>query len=253
MADYFRRVGDFLFHTRNLLFPVFLILFLYFFPPVALNSPGSYFLLYFGLISILIGQSIRMLTIGLAYIIRGGRKRRIYAKNLVTEGVFAHCRNPMYLGNIMLVIGFLSVSGNITGLLLGIILFLAIYRLIVHSEECFLSEQFSESYILYCAQVPRWLPNFQGLQETIANYKYCFDWPGVAIKEYGTLMTSLMTPLLLIGWKLQLLGLWDDYKMLIIGFAIIILTAYVSIRYLKKSKKMMSKRDRKYRGKNIAK
>ncbi len=249
MSDYFRSAGNFLFHTRNMLFPIILVLFLYFWPPVAVGDPGSDFLLYIGLLLIFVGQAIRMLTIGLAYIVRGGRKRRIYAENLVTDGIFAHSRNPMYVGNIMLAVGFLSVSGNLTGLAIGTVLFLAIYRLIVHSEECFLREQFAEGYQAYCAEVPRWLPKIKGLRDTISNYEYNFDWPGVAVKEYGTILTSLMTPVVLIGWKLHLAGLWDDYKLAIFGVVVIIIGAYAGVRYLKKTERLMSIRDARYKTK----
>jgi len=247
MSDYFRSAGNFLFHTRNALFPIILVVCLYFWPPVAVGNPASDFLVYCGLLLIFAGQAIRMLTIGLAYIVRGGRKRRIYAENLVTDGIFAHSRNPMYVGNIMLAVGFLSVSGNLTGLAVGTVLFLVIYRLIVHSEESFLKEQFGAGYQAYCAEVPRWLPKLKGLRGTIANYEYNFDWPGVAVKEYGTILTSLMTPVVLIGWKLHLAGVWDDYKWGILALAVIIIVAYVGVRYLKKTDRLMSIRDARYK------
>ena len=128
MSDFFRRVGNFLFHTRNTLFPVIIVILLFLWPPVAIGQSGGDFLLYFGLLLILIGQAIRVLTIGLAYIVRGGRNRRIFAENLVTGGIFAHSRNPMYVGNILLGIGFLSVSGNLTGLVIGSVLILGTYQ-----------------------------------------------------------------------------------------------------------------------------
>jgi hypothetical protein len=40
------------------------------------------------------GQVIRGGTIGLVYIVRGGKNRQVYAKDLVTDGVFGHSRNP---------------------------------------------------------------------------------------------------------------------------------------------------------------
>jgi len=81
----------------------------------------------------------------------------------------------------------------LTGIIVGSLAFIAIYRLIVHSEESFLSEKFGEPYAAFCNDVPRWMPRFKGLTETIKNYQ--FDWPKVAVKEYGTIMTSLMVPL----------------------------------------------------------
>lgn len=54
------------------------------------------------------------------YIKRGGRNRRVFARGLVTEGVVAHCRNPMYLGHLLLVAGSLALCGNPWALAAGL-------------------------------------------------------------------------------------------------------------------------------------
>ena len=46
-----------------------------------------------------------MLTIGYEYIVRGGRQGKVYAEDLVQGGVFAHSRNPLYLGNLLIIVG----------------------------------------------------------------------------------------------------------------------------------------------------
>jgi protein-S-isoprenylcysteine O-methyltransferase Ste14 len=240
MANLFNQWGNFLFHTRNVLFPVLIAMVLLLWPPVAIdNVPGAY-LMIVGLLMVMAGQGLRILTIGLVYIVRGGRNRRIYAKKLVTDGFFSHCRNPLYVGNILIVIGFLFISGNVTGMVIGSLVFLAIYRLIVYSEESFLSATFAEDYAAYCTDVPRWMPRFKGLQETISNYQ--FDWPAVAVKEYGTIFTSLMISLGLVAWKLYLVNKLVDYQLMLTGFAILIVAAYGIVRYLKKTERIRSMR-----------
>lgn len=238
MTDLFNQWGNFLFHTRNVLFPVLIVALLFFCPPVIMGvMPGDFFLA-IGLLMVATGQALRILTIGLAYIVRGGRHRRIYAENLVTDGVFSHCRNPLYVGNILIVIGFMFISGNTTGIILGAIGFMAIYRLIVFSEERFLTEKFGQAYIEFCADVPRWLPRIKGLRETINNYE--FDWPAVAVKEYGTLFTSLMISLGLISWKLNLAGSLAQKKIPVITAAILIVAVYAIVRFLKKTERLKS-------------
>ena len=117
MSELFNQWGNFLFHTRNVLFPVLIAILLYLWPPVAIdNVPGIYFLVT-GLAMIILGQGLRILAIGLSYIVRGGRLRRIYAENLVTDGLFAHCRNPLYVGNVLIVMGFVFIAGNLTGII----------------------------------------------------------------------------------------------------------------------------------------
>lgn len=236
MTDLFNQWGNFLFHTRNVLFPVLIAIVLYLWPPVAIDTVPGVYLMAMGLTMIMIGQGLRILAIGLSYIVRGGRMRRIYAENLVTDGLFSHCRNPLYVGNILIVMGFVFISGNLTGIIVGSLAFMAIYRLIVYSEESFLSAKFGEAYTAFCSDVPRWIPRFNGLQETIKNYQ--FDWPKVAVKEYGTIMTSLMIPLGLIAYKLNLANKLGEYQSLLIGLAIVILAAYGFVRFLKKTERL---------------
>lgn len=232
--------GNFFFHTRNVLFPVIIVGLLLLWPPVAMDNTAGIYLLFTGLAMIIIGQGIRVLTIGLSYIVRGGRNRRAYADKLVTDGFFTHCRNPLYVGNILIVSGFLFVSGNIPAIIVGSLLFFAIYRLIVHSEEAFLEHKFGQDYRDFCASVPRWIPRLAGLGKTIADYE--FDWPAVAVKEYGTLFTSLIIPLGLISWKLHLVNKADDYQCLLIAAALLILIAYGIVRFLKKTERLKSMR-----------
>lgn len=233
MTALFNQWGNFLFHTRNVLFPVLIAVLLYIWPPVAINTvPGDCFL-GLGLLMIVLGQSLRILAIGLSYIVRGGRMRRIYAENLVTDGLFAHCRNPLYVGNILIVMGFVFVAGNLTGLIVGSLAFLVIYRLIVFSEESFLSEKFGSAYGEFCHDVPRWLINFKGLPDTIKNYQ--FDWPKVVVKEYGTIMTSLMMPIGLIAYKLNLAQQLAAYQTVLIALAVAVMAAYGGARFLKKT------------------
>ncbi len=240
MSEQLNRLGQFLFHIRNGLVPVVIVTLLLLWPPVPMGDwPGDLFLL-IGLLLIVLGQTLRMLTIGLDYIIRGGKNRKIYAENLVTGGIFAHSRNPMYVGNLLLAEGCLLTSGNITAIIVGSIFFLGFYRLIVHSEECFLRNTFQDGYQAYCADVPRWIPRLEGLRDTIREYH--FDWPGVITKEYGTIFTSLMIPLALISWKLHLSGRLGEYQGILTALAVFFTAAYAVARFLKKTERIKSLR-----------
>lgn len=92
------QLGNFFFRYRNVIF-IFLYLLL-FAPSMELFGAerwGDKYYFYpivFGLIITISGQLIRGGTIGLAYIIRGGQNRKVYADELVTTGIFSHVRNP---------------------------------------------------------------------------------------------------------------------------------------------------------------
>lgn len=238
MTDFLNQWGSFLFHTRNGLFPIFVALILFIYSPVAIDNIWDIYLMGIGFLMIIMGQGLRILTIGISYIIRGGKKRRIYAEKLVTDGIFSHCRNPLYVGNILIITGFFCISGNLMGIMVGALGFIAIYGLIVQSEEAFLNAKFTEDYTVFCADTPRWIPQFKGLKNTINNYG--FDWARVAVKEYGTIMTSLIIPLGLIAWKLYLANRLNEYKLILIGLTVLIMTVYGLVRFLKKTGRLRS-------------
>jgi protein-S-isoprenylcysteine O-methyltransferase Ste14 len=231
--------GAFLFRTRNVVFPLAILAILLLWPPTAMPTSLSFSLIV-GLLMVLLGQLIRVLTIGLAYIVRGGRNRRVYADKLVTEGVFAHCRNPLYVGNVLIASGFFFIAGNGMAILVGSLLFYAAYSAIIANEEAFLAEKFGQAYQDYCARVPRWLLQAKGLQQSMAGYE--FDWPAVVVKEYGTLMTSMMAPLVIIAWKLQLAGRMVEHQSTLLITAILVLSAYGYARFLKKTERLKTLR-----------
>jgi protein-S-isoprenylcysteine O-methyltransferase Ste14 len=78
-------------------------------------------------------------------------------RELATTGPYAYTRNPLYLGSLMIALGFAVASRN-AWILLGIaILFFAIYLPVIRSEETFLRGEFA-GFDAYCARVPRLFP-----------------------------------------------------------------------------------------------
>lgn len=76
---------------------------------------------------------------------------------LTTTGPYAHTRNPLYLGSMMIAFGFALASANwVVGVALAG-LFLAIYLPTIRSEESYLREHFA-GFEAYAAKVPRLLP-----------------------------------------------------------------------------------------------
>jgi protein-S-isoprenylcysteine O-methyltransferase Ste14 len=171
--------GHFLFRTRNWFFPLVLVPILLLTQPVP--RPWAHVL---GVLVSIGGLAVRALVIGLAYIKRGGIDKRIAAPVLVTEGMFAHARNPLYLGNILIAAGLLIVHNNPWSYLLGGGFVLLSYGSIVAAEEEFLRGKFGAQYEAYCARVPRWLPDLRHFRQTLASMR--FDGRRVLAKDYGT-------------------------------------------------------------------
>ncbi len=81
---------------------------------------------------------------------------------LVISGPFAHVRNPLYFGNILIYtgIGVMSMALYPYLLLCAISLFIWQYHTIIKEEEAYLQKKFGKHYDDYCNSVPRWIPTF---------------------------------------------------------------------------------------------
>lgn len=78
-------------------------------------------------------------------------------EDLATTGPYAFCRNPLYLGSIIVAIGFAVAARDVWVAVGIVVLFTAIYVPVIRSEEAFLSRRFSQ-YEEYSKRVPRLLP-----------------------------------------------------------------------------------------------
>ncbi|AHG92559.1 phospholipid methyltransferase (plasmid) [Gemmatirosa kalamazoonensis] len=180
------RYGNFLFRYRDALFPVVLLALFGLTRPHWPSGDRRLddLLDLLGVSLAVVGQALRVAVIGYAYIIRGGRDRRVYAEGLVTGGLFAHCRNPLYVGNLLILAGLLVVWNNPFTYALGIPFFVLGYVAIVAAEEAFLRDRFGAAYDAYSAAVPRWGFRPRGLRASLAGLP--FDWRRVIVKEYGS-------------------------------------------------------------------
>lgn len=193
--------GRALFTTRNVLFPAaFLVIALLSRPRYPLGDPRLDLLLDLAGIGVaLAGQALRVAVIGLDYIQRGGRNLRIHADHLVTGGFFAHSRNPLYVGNMLVYLGLFLVLNSPAGYAVGVPFFLAAYLCITAAEEEFLGRTFGAAYHDYRRRVPRFWPRLRGLGATMRGM--AFDWRRVVRKEYGSTFTWLTTLLALEAWQ----------------------------------------------------
>jgi len=178
------RIGGFFFQYRNLVFTGILFALLLGLRPVPLGGSPALdgWMDVAGFSIALLGQALRVAVIGYAYIVRGGRKGKVYADRLVTEGFFNHARNPLYLGNLLVLAGLFMIHNNPWGYLIGLPIFLFAYVAIVAAEEAYLSRQFGAEYREYCRRVARWIPRLRGLRQTVSGMQ--FSWRRVLVKEY---------------------------------------------------------------------
>lgn len=234
------QIGNFFFKYRNWLFIIFYALL--FVPNVPqlfteknLGKNYYWYPIIIGLIITVLGQAIRGATIGLAYIIRGGKNKKVYAEDLVTTGIFAHCRNPLYVGNILMLAGVGILSNSLLYVVIMIPFFLFVYQAIVLAEENFLRNKFGEQFNNYCSRVNRWVPNLKGISKTFTGMR--LNWKRYVAKEHTTTFIWLCGIVLLLLFYYPQLTNYDAHlrNTLVIIILAVLLVIYILIRVAKKS------------------
>lgn len=151
------RAGAVLFRNRSWLPVPFLL--------VALLAPaeprGIYWLI--GAVLIVIGEWIRLAGVAAAGTVTRRRSRDV--QRLVTYGIFRWVRNPLYVGNFFIWMGFVVISGVLWFLPVAIVIFAIEYTLIVAYEEGVLESIFGPEYLDYKRQTPRWIPKPPAVRE----------------------------------------------------------------------------------------
>lgn len=79
------------------------------------------------------------------------------ASALITDGVFRLSRNPIYLGDLLLLLAYAVWLANALNVLLLLAFVWYLNRFQIEPEERALTEIFGERYLAYCARVRRWL------------------------------------------------------------------------------------------------
>ena len=105
-------------------------------------------------------------AIGICIAIKGARTFKQVGTNiktfnkpqkLVTTGLFAWSRNPMYLGFALCSVGFGTALGSMPALLLAAVFCVTLDRWYVRFEEAIMQDTFGAEYEAYRARVRRWL------------------------------------------------------------------------------------------------
>lgn len=231
-------IGNFFFRFRNLAFPgIIVVLLLIKAPPSEIFGSHALERLkdVIALGIVLFGLVFRAVVIGYAYIQRGGLKKRVYAKDLVTEGMFGVCRNPLYVGNMLIYSGVFLMHGDPLVVFVGIASFAFIYQCIVYAEEAFLEGRFGDGYRAYCADVPRWLPRIGNFAAATKGME--FNFKRVIAKDYSTVSAALIALLLVEIYKYLAAaepGQYIVYPSLLVMMMALVGVATALVSFLKK-------------------
>ncbi len=129
---------------------------------VAFGSPSPASALA-GILVALAGEALRVWAVG--YSGTTTRADSVTAPLLVTAGPYSKIRNPLYVGNAVIALGFwiaftgrLSVGASLLLLLWVAAIVVGVYAAIVPLEEAYLMRTFGPAYRRYQESVPRVLP-----------------------------------------------------------------------------------------------
>ena len=121
----------------------------------------STFLAEFIPLPIRLACSISIIAIGSILISKAHRKLfEEKSLDLITDGIFAHVRHPMYLGIILIYLGWLISTLSLLALIPWIAV-IALYSKMADYEEKQLERKFGSRYAEYKKRVPKWIPKLK--------------------------------------------------------------------------------------------
>jgi protein-S-isoprenylcysteine O-methyltransferase Ste14 len=174
------RLGGWLFRKRTSL-PLPIVVALLVIPATAQNLKGY---VAAGAATVLLGELIRMW--GVRHIGAVSRTRSERLGPLVAGGPFALVRNPLYVGNMLLWLGF-TLAAGLPWLAPAVFALLAFeYHAIVRWEEQLLLSRMGRTYGDYMELVPRWIPRLTSVKRSNQPAQYL--WGQTLFSERGTLI-----------------------------------------------------------------
>jgi protein-S-isoprenylcysteine O-methyltransferase Ste14 len=122
--------------------------------PAAAEIPGA--------ILVVLG-AILALACASVFISRGRGTPAIFdaPRAFVAIGPYQYVRNPMYIGGLMLLLGFGLYERPVSILFLTLLLFPLVHLFVLFYEEPTLTRRFGSSYKEYLRAVRRWIPRWR--------------------------------------------------------------------------------------------
>ena len=112
-----------------------------------------------GIILMAMGGAVVIACVG-TFVVRGHGTPAPFdpPRQFVAVGPYKYVRNPMYIGAMILLVGFGLYQRSISILCLALVWLLLVHLLVVFYEEPSLRSRFGAEYEEYCRSVSRWIP-----------------------------------------------------------------------------------------------
>ena len=110
-----------------------------------------------GIIGLIISLAIFFTSLNLFNSYKENPTPQANTKRIIKTGIFAYCRNPMYLAFISFQFSMFLTFENVANLLSAIGLFIWINHYVIPIEENYLQEKFGDEYDRYLLAVKKWM------------------------------------------------------------------------------------------------
>ena len=136
-----------------------------------------------------LGLGVRIATVGFVPGRTSGRNTREQrAERLNTTGAYSVVRNPLYVGNFLVFMGYVLATRVWWLAVLAAVVFWIYYRRIIDAEESFLRRRFGAAFEDWARDTPAMLPNLARWRGPDLD----FSWRTVVRREYVTAYTVVL-------------------------------------------------------------
>ena len=112
---------------------------------------------YLGIAFRIAGVAVLLMSYGSMAAARTTIDPSAHSSKVVTSGLYAYSRNPIYLGWFLLIAGIGFRNASLLVLVIAVTMVLLLYRAVIVEEEAYLEKRFGDEYLRYKKSVRRWL------------------------------------------------------------------------------------------------
>jgi protein-S-isoprenylcysteine O-methyltransferase Ste14 len=186
-----------------------------------------------GLLVAFAGQALRFYTLGQVPEGTSGQGSVLEATTLNTRGPYAYVRNPLYVGNLGIVLGLLLIAHDVWVYTIGLGFFFGEYFFIIRAEEGFLRGLYGQTYDEFCRKVRRWVPRLTPAYE--GKLRNGFDVRRALKKEHNPFAAWATGALVLFGWEAWARGALDTPLLrLLVALEVMVAVTFVVIKAYKR-------------------
>jgi protein-S-isoprenylcysteine O-methyltransferase Ste14 len=147
--------------------------------------------------------SLRSIAVGLPIALLG-EVLRLWASGhiektsrLATGGPYAHSRNPLYLGSVLIALGAAVAAASVWVAVAVVAYFLVLYPGVIREEAAFLAARFPEEYGEWAKAVPPFFPRLSPAGAASSR----FDWRRVARNREWRTLVAVPAAFILLGLR----------------------------------------------------